>query len=119
VGTLAAEMDRFLDWNPTDEENRKLVKHLRNEREALFTFLLDPAVPASNWWGEQAVRPAVVTRKIWGGNRTDRGAVTQQRIASYFRSADQQGVDAYPLLETAMRSPTPIVIPLPALVAGP
>jgi transposase len=119
VGTLAAEMDRFLDWKPTDEENRKLVKHLRNEREALFTFLLDPAVPASNWWGEQAVRPAVVTRKIWGGNRTERGAVTQQRIASYFRSADQQGVDAYPLLEAAMRSPTPIVIPLPALVAGP
>lgn len=118
-GILAAEMDRFLDWKPTDDENRKLVKHLCNEHDALFTFLLDPAVPASNWWGEQAVRPAVVTRKIWGGNRTEHGAVTQQRIASYFRSADQQGADAYPLLEAALRSPVPMVIPLPALLAGP
>jgi transposase len=119
VGIITAAMDRFLDWKPTDEENSKLVKHLRNERKALFTFLRDPAVPASNWWAEQAVRPAVVTRKIWGGNRTARGAITQQRIASYFRSADQQGVDAYPLLELALRSPAPMVVPLPALVAAP
>lgn len=119
VGILAAEMDRFLAWKPTDDENRKLVKHLRNERDALFTFLLTPAVPASNWWGEQAVRPAVVTRKIWGGNRTENGAVTQQRIASFFRTADQQRVDPYPLLEAALRSSVPTVVALPSLIAGP
>lgn len=119
VGILAAEMDRFLAWNPTDDENRKLVKHLRNERDALFTFLLDPAVPASNWWGEQAIRPAVVTRKIWGGNRTDNGAVAQQRIATFFRTSDQQGIDPYPLLEAALRAPAPMVLALPSLIAGP
>jgi transposase len=119
IGILAAEMDRFLAWKPTDDENRKLVKHLRNERDALFTFLQDPAVPASNWWGEQAIRPAVVTRKIWGGNRTENGAVTQQRIASFFRTSDQQGVDPYPLLEAALRAPAPMVLALPSLIAGP
>ena len=119
VGILAAEMDRFLAWKPTDDENRKLVKHLRNERDALFTFLQDPAVPASNWWGEQAIRPAVVTRKIWGGNRTENGAVTQQRIASFFRTSDQQGVAPYPLLEAAIRAPAPMVLALPSLIAGP
>ena len=119
VGILAAEMDRFLAWKPTDDENRKLVKHLRNERDALFTFLLDPAVPASNWWGEQAIRPAVVTRKIWGGNRTENGAVTQQRIATFFRTSDQQDVDPYPLLEAALRARTPMVLALPSLIAGP
>jgi len=119
VGILAAEMERFLAWNPTDDENRKLVKHLRNQRDALFTFLLDPAVPASNWWGEQAIRPAVVTRKIWGGNRTENGAVTQQRIASFFRTSDQQGVDPYPLLEAALRAPDPMVLALPSLIGGP
>jgi len=50
-------MDRFLAWSPTHNENRKLVKHLLNERDALFTFLRDPTVPAANWWGEQAIRP--------------------------------------------------------------
>ena len=119
VGILAAEMDRFLGWNPTNEENRKLVKHLRNERDALFTFLRDPAVPASNWWGEQAIRPAVVTRKIWGGNRTENGAVTQQRITTFFRTSDQQGIDPYPLLEAALRSSVPRVVALPSLLAGP
>lgn len=119
VGILAAEMDRFLTWKPTDDENRKLVKHLRNERDALFTFLLNPAVPASNWWGEQAVRPAVVTRKIWGGNRTEPGAATQQHIATFFRTSDQQGADPYPLLEAALRSTTPMVVALPSLIAGP
>ena len=119
VGILAAEMDRFLGWNPTNEENRKLVKHLRNERDALFTFLRDPAVPASNWWGEQAIRPAVVTRKIWGGNCTENGAVTQQRITTFFRTSDQQGIDPYPLLEAALRSSVPRVVALPSLLAGP
>jgi len=106
-------------WKPTDDENRKLVKHLRNERDALFTFLRNPAVPASNWWGEQAIRPAVVTRKIWGGNRTAHGAITQERVATFFRTSHQQDADPYTLLEVALRSPVPAVAGLPSLIAGP
>jgi transposase len=119
AGIIAAKMDRFLAWKPTDDENRKLVKHLRNERDALFTFLRNPAVPASNWWGEQAIRPAVVTRKIWGGNRTAYGAITQERVATFFRTSHQQGADPYPLMEVALRSPVPLVAGLPSLIAGP
>ncbi len=119
VGRLAAAMDRLLAWQPTDNENRKLVKHLRNERDALFTFLLDPTVPASNWWGEQAIRPAVITRKIWGGNRTAAGAVTQQVIITFFRTAAQQGVDPYPLLAVLLRCPQPRLAALPCMASGP
>jgi len=119
VGIVVAEMDRFLAWSPTDNENRKLVKHLKNERDALFTFLRDPTVPASNWWGEQAIRPAVVTRKIWGGNRTPDGAVTQQTIASFFRTSHQQDTDPYPILAEVLRSPVRCVAALPSLLSGP
>ena len=119
AGIIAAQMDRFLAWKPTDNDNRKLVKHLRNERDALFTFLRNPAVPASNWWGEQAIRPAVVTRKIWGGNRTPHGAITQGRVATFFRTSHQQDADPYTLLEVALRSPVSIVAGLPSLIAGP
>ena len=119
VGIIAASMDRLLAWKPTDDENRKLVKHLRNERDALFTFLKDPSVPASNWWGEQAIRPAVVTRKIWGGNRTDNGAVTQQTIASVFRTCQQQRADPFGILEELLRSPVARVASLPCLASGP
>ena len=119
AGIVTAEMDRILAWKPSDDENRKLVKHLRNERDALFTFLRDPEVPASNWWGEQAIRPAVVTRKIWGGNRTPQGAVTQQVLLTVYRTCDQQNADPYALIEELLRSPVPRLVLLPSLASGP
>jgi len=119
TGRIVAAMDRLLAWNPTEDENRKLIKHLRNERTALFTFLCDPRVPATNWWGEQAIRPAVVTRKIWGGNRTAVGAATQQTIATFLRTCYQQRADPYPMIEVLLRSPVAMLVPLPSLISGP
>ena len=55
---------------PTHEPNRRLLGHLRTEREHMFTFLTEPGVQATNWRAEQALRPAIVNRKSWGGNRT-------------------------------------------------
>jgi transposase len=119
LGILRAEMDRFLAWNPKEPENRKFLKHLRNERDALFTFLAHPETPASNWWGEQAIRPAVVTRKIWGGNRTAAGATTQSVLMTVFRTAHQQGADPIELIEDVLRSPQPRLAALPSLLPGP
>src|SRR5262249_54561516 len=51
--------------------NERLAKHLYRHGEQWFMFLLDPTIPATNYRGEQAIRPAVVNRKVWGGNRTD------------------------------------------------
>lgn len=57
------------------DPNHRLVAHLaaEHERGALFTFLTHPGVEATNWLGKQAIRPAVVSRKVWGGNRTETG----------------------------------------------
>ena len=109
-GRLEARMDRLLTWQPTNDANRKFVKHLRHERSALFTFLRYPEVEASNWWGEHAIRPAVVTRKVCGGgNRTWPGAHTQEVLMSVLRTCHQQGVDSYALIEGLLRSPVPAV----------
>lgn len=108
-GRIERRTDRLLTWQPTDNENRKLVKHLNKERSALFTFLRHPEVEATNWWGEHAVRPAVVQRKVCGGNRTWRGAHTQEVLMSVLRTCHQQDVDFYPLLVRLLRSPTPVV----------
>lgn len=109
TGRLRAGMDRLLDWQPTDDENRKLLKHLGNERDALFTFLHVPGLPATNWPAEQAIRPAVVNRKVWGGNRTWRGARTQQIVASLLRTCRQQRRDVRDVLTPLLCSPVPIV----------
>jgi transposase len=109
AGRLAARMDRLLAWRPSDDENRKLVKHLRNERPALFTFLRRPEVEPTNWWGEQAIRPAVVTRKVCGGNRTWLGAQTQETLMSVHRTCHQQSLNFHTLIENLLRSPIPVV----------
>ncbi|HEY5471903.1 MAG TPA: hypothetical protein VIK32_01795 [Candidatus Limnocylindrales bacterium] len=65
---------------------------------------------AFNWRAEQAFRPAVVTRKMaGGGNRTPRGAVTQQLLASVLRTANQRGLDAGAIIVDLLHAPTPTV----------
>jgi transposase len=112
TGRLQAGMDRLLDWHPTDPENRKFLKHLAHERDALFTFLHDPGLPAANWPAEQAIRPAVVTRKVCGGNRTWQGAQTQQIVASLLRTCHQQHRDPYAVFTQLLHSPAPVVAEL-------
>lgn len=54
---------------------RRFAAHLRAEYDAVFSFLFDPTLDATNWRAEHALRPAVLTRKTCGGgNRTTRGA---------------------------------------------
>jgi transposase len=89
-----------------------LVKHLLNEADALFSFLADTDIDATNWRGEQAIRPAVVNRKVWGGNRTWKGAATQGRIMSAIRTASQQGTDPIGSLARLARAPDPATVSL-------
>ena len=93
-GRLERRRDRLLRWTRVDGANERLAKHLSNHRDQLFTFLYQPGLDATNYRGEQAIRPAVVNRKVWGGNRTDAGAAAQSILMSVLRSCTQQGRDA-------------------------
>lgn len=108
---LTERVDLLAEQAHPHDECRKLVAHLVNERDALFTFLARPGIDATNWRAEHAIRPAVVNRKVWGGNRTWRGAATQGRMMSVLRTATQQGVDAIDYLARLARAPTPDAIP--------
>jgi transposase len=105
-GQLEARCDQLLAAPLTDDTHRKLARHLRTERAALFTFLYQPAVPATNWAAEQAIRPAVPLRKVCGGNRTWPGAHTQEVIASVWRTCHQRGRDFYALIVRLLCAPT-------------
>jgi transposase len=107
---IGERLDLLCEEAQPHDANRRLVKHLRHEREALFTFLTTDGVDATNWRGEQAVRPAVVNRKVWGGNRTDRGAGTQGRVMTFLRTAQLQGIDAIEVLIDLARAPNPGVV---------
>jgi transposase len=112
LGRLEAHTDRVLAGRVTHPPNRRLLQHLRTERPALFTCVARPDVEATNWQAEQAIRPAVVTRKVCGGNRSPRGAATQQIVASVLRTAGQQRRDPLALLVALQRSPHPLVADL-------
>jgi len=65
VADLTERVAMLADDAQPHDENRKLAKHLYAEKEALFTFLTHDGVDATNWRAEQAIRPAVVNRKVW------------------------------------------------------
>jgi transposase len=117
VRDLNERTDKLLETKPTHEPNRRLLGHLANEREHLFTFLTERGVQATNWRAEQALRPAIVNRKSWGGNRSWRGARTQQITISVIRTARQQNVDPIELMVTAQQARQPAASSLLALPA--
>jgi hypothetical protein len=100
---LQQRIDTLIARNPTHAPNRKLLEHLSNEQEHLLTFLKTPGVAATNWRAEQAIRPAVVNRKNWGGNRTPNGAQAQQTPMSVIRTSRQQDVCPIVLLTELLR----------------
>ena len=106
---LGAKVDKLIAGATCYPPNRRLLDHLAREREHLFTFLRVPGVQATNWRAEQAIRPAVVSRKAWGGNRTWAGADTGQARTSVLRTGTQQARDPVELLTCLLRAPTPIV----------
>ncbi len=101
-------LDELITKKFSNEENRKLAAHLILHREHIFTFLYHPGVPASNYHGEQAIRPAVVNRKMsGGGNRTERGARAQAILLTVLRTATQRQLDPVGLLVELLRAPDP------------
>ena len=77
--------------------------------DALFGFPFDPALDATNWRSELALRGAVITRKVNdGGNPTPHGAASQQVLASVLRTADQRQLDGgVTVLTNLLRAPIP------------
>jgi transposase len=111
-GHLEQQLARVLDRQTVVPDVQRFVAHLDREWSALFGFLHAPAVDATNWRAEQAIRPAVITRKVnGGGNRTAHGAATQQVIASVLRTARQRDLDGIDVLATLLRAPHPILSP--------
>ena len=107
VTDLEQRADKLLQIRSTHEPNRRLLAHLANERTHMFTFLAEPGVQATNWRAEQALRPAIVNRKSWGGNRTWHGARTQQITMSVIRTARQQNIDPVDLTISAQHHRQP------------
>jgi transposase len=113
---LERRMEALIAPPKTHAGNERLAAHLWKHQNELFTFLAFPGIDATNHRAEQAIRPAVVNRKVWGGNRTESGAVAQAILMTVLFTCRQQGRDALDFLSRTLRGQR---LSLALLPAGP
>jgi len=93
-----------------------LSAHLYNHFESWFSFLSAAGLPATNWAAEQALRPAVVNRKVWGGNRTGAGAAAQGLVTSVLETCKKQALSGLNFISQSLRAFGNALLPQPVLL---
>ena len=76
----------------TDPDNARFAKRLRKHRPHLLRFLYVDGLDATNNQAERMIRPAVITRKTNGCNRTKSGAETHAILSSVLVTCHQHSI---------------------------
>jgi transposase len=90
---LLAVCKPHLDADAAVVPQATLCRRIDKYLPELFTFVADPAVPATNNAAERSVRPVVIQRKISGGTRSPAGTTTFTRLATLFGTWRARGLD--------------------------
>jgi transposase len=101
-----------------DADNARFAKRLRKHRPHLLRFLYVDELDATNNQAERMLRPAVITRKTNGCNRTNNGAETHAVLSSVLVTCRQRSIpilDYLVKLQQFGEPPPPLVSP----VSGP
>jgi transposase len=99
---LHARLEALIETDWQDSNARRLIKRLKRHRHELFTFLGQLDVPFDNNHAEREIRPAVLMRKVSYGNRSDRGAETQEILMSVLRTLKTRGHQPLETLTNAL-----------------
>lgn len=84
---LDRRLDRVLALPRRGQAAEKLRRRIARDREHLFVFITDRAVPATNNVSERALRPSVIFRKVTNGFRSEWGAQTYAAFRSVVSTA--------------------------------
>ena len=94
-----------------------LSAHLRKHLGEWLTFLSHPEVEPTNWKVEPAIRPAVVNRKVWGGNRTWVGAHAQEVLMSVLETCKRVERSGLEFVSQTLRAFVNPLLPRPILLS--
>ena len=109
--SLACQLEAMTKRRKQNAENERLSRHLRKHVWEWFRFLLEPGTDATNYRAEQALRLAVINRKVWGGNRDDSGRMSQQIVTSVIGTCFRRGVCPIDFMSRCCRTWSPRLIP--------
>jgi transposase len=117
VEQIEDRLDAWIDAAPIDDDEdvRRLVMHVASHRGEWLIFLHDAEVPATNNHAERMIRPAVITRKVGGCNKTLKGAAVHGVLASLIASCRQQGRRFLDLAKRLWINPDPQAIEISEL----
>ena len=80
---------------------RRMEKHIKE----LFVFVAQPEVPPDNNAAERSRRHLVVSRKVSGGTRSERGTDTKMTLASIFGTWRAQALNPIAACRRLLTSP--------------
>jgi transposase len=106
----------------SDPDNARFAKRLRKHRSHLLRFLYVNELEATNNLAERRIRPAVITRKTNGCNRTKPGAETHAILSSILVTCRQHSIPILDYLVELQRyggTPQPLVTVSPPKVDMP
>lgn len=87
-------LEETLDRPRLIAEQATFAKPLAMHADENFAFVTDPLAETTNWQAEQQIRPAVVNRKVWGGNRSVAATHAQSLLMSVEETSRCQAVSA-------------------------
>lgn len=121
VQQMEDALDLWLDGLPRGISAAldRLANHVAAHRGEWFVFLHDPEVPPTNNHAERMLRPAVISRKVGGCNKTLLGAVVHGMLSSLMVTCQRQGRRFRDLARQLWSSSDPPAIPLTCLPATP
>jgi transposase len=71
-----AKIDTIIERKYLHKDVQVIQTRISNQRENLLTAILHENIPMTNNHAERMIRTMVITRKISGGSRSDKGAAT-------------------------------------------
>lgn len=112
--------DALDDWQDrvpegVSDDLDRLVRHVASHRGEWLVFLHDAEVPPTNNHAEQMIRPAVITRKVGGCNKTLLGALVHGVLASLMVTCKRQGRRFLDLAKRLWQSDERQAIPIDAV----
>jgi hypothetical protein len=112
VAQLQRGVKNLLGQSPAEPEEVAFRNRLQKQREHLLGCLSDPAAEPTNNRAERDLRPAVISRKVSCGNKTDAGKEAWEVLRSVIVTLRKQGRDVLETLAQYLR------LPAEARVAG-